>query len=166
MAKPRFFLTPAEYLSTAGRMSRMQYFVHGLLFAAVMFSGFMLMGASGLVDEGISTPQAALIYLAVMLPFLYLLVCLYAKRLHDLGWTAWWCVLALFDLPFDLGVTVANAFMVVPETIISANNIIGMVGNVTGLGLGLVLTFKAGDRGPNKYGPDPLRPPQLDTTVF
>lgn len=166
MAKPRFFLTPAEYLSAHGRISRLQYFVHGLIVAAVLIAIFAALGMTGMVDDTVDPLLWSLIYAVAMLGFTYLLVCLYAKRLHDLGWSGFWCLLALFDVPIDVAVTLTEAFTPLPEAVTSTNTAIGMIGNITGMGLGLVLTFKAGDRGRNKYGADPLKAPEPDTSVF
>ncbi|EGF93432.1 putative membrane protein [Asticcacaulis biprosthecium C19] len=107
-----------------------------------------------------------MIYVVVMSAFLWALVCLYAKRLHDLGWSAIWCVVALFDLPVDIVLNLVSLVTPVYETAWNFSNGLSTIGNVTAMIMGLILTFRRGQRGPNRYGPDPLQPPQTDTSVF
>jgi uncharacterized membrane protein YhaH (DUF805 family) len=167
MSKPKFFLSIPATFSPSGRMSRLQYFVYGIIYAIAVVGIFFAIYGSGTDAIGAADGKVqAWVFAAVMGVFLYFLICLYAKRLHDLGWPAILCAIALFDLPIDIVTTLVSAYVTVPEDILTINEIIGNVGNIIGMGFGIILTFKKGQSGANKYGPDPLRPSQAEASVF
>lgn len=165
MTKPRFFLPIHELATPKGRISRLQYFVFGLITAVIMVA--CSLGVTAIAEQfpGNAVVQT-LTYVIFMCVFLYTLVCLYAKRLHDLGWPAAICIIALFDIPIDIAINMADLVNPVPPAVWNFNTGLGGVGNVVAMVLGLILTFRRGQRGANKHGPDPLAPAETDTSVF
>lgn len=166
MSKPKFFLPIPVLLSLSGRISRLQYFVYGLIYTAIFLGAYVGFYAVASNASDVTEPVGAWIYAIIMAGFLYALVCNYGKRLHDLGSPAILCVFALFDLPLDIGVTLASAYVAIPEAVLKVNEISGNIGNVVAIGFGLILTFMPGQRGSNKYGPDPLQAPRPEVSVF
>jgi uncharacterized membrane protein YhaH (DUF805 family) len=170
MKKAKFFLSLPALLSLSGRMSRLQYFVYSLIYVVLFFAVFVGLGGSGLMPldaEGDPTgPASVIIYAIVILLFFYGIAGLYAKRLHDLGWPAALLILVLFDIPVDLAVSIAKAYMTVPPVVDTVQGVVDVLGKVASVGIGLFLTFRAGDKGANKYGPDPLKPPAPPIEVF
>ncbi len=172
MKKAKFFLSLSALLSASGRMSRLQYFVYGLIYAAIFFAVFLTAALNGLFmldDNGDltnPTPMSIAIYGVIYALFLYGLFGLYAKRLHDLGWPAALGILVIIDIPVDLIVPVAKTYIALPPVVDLVRQGVDLVAKIATIGLGLMLTFRPGDRGTNKYGPDPLKPPAPPIDVF
>jgi len=168
MQKPPFFIPVARHFSANGRISRLQYFVYGLIWL-VIFSlaigglGFAQYASTGQDVTGLS---GILMLGAVQLVLMYFVFCMAGKRAHDLGWSALICLLFLIDIPIDIAAQVARQYVTLApilETIVKG---IDVLANIASMGLGLALTFAPGIRGQNKYGPDPLRPPPAPIDVF
>jgi uncharacterized membrane protein YhaH (DUF805 family) len=170
MQKPKFFIPVLQWLSPRGRISRLQYFVYGLIWAAIFFSIFvgLIMGDELKMDEEghVATLIDFWINALLQLALIYVFFCLACKRLHDLSWPAWLALLIIIDIPVDLAADLARLYMTLPESAEMTVKIIDGLVKIASLGIGLNLTFRPGDRGINKHGPDPLRPPPIPIDVF
>ncbi|MBB2750356.1 UNVERIFIED_ORG: uncharacterized membrane protein YhaH (DUF805 family) [Rhizobium aethiopicum] len=126
-----------KYATFSGRASRSEYWWFMLFYFLALFvlgflAGVLAFATSG---GGAASPVSyavvicGLAILAVFLPLISLTV----RRFHDRNISGWW-YLAIFVLSF-----------------------IPYVGIVAGLAI-LVISVLPGTEGPNKFGPDPLRP--------
>ncbi len=170
MQKPKFFIPIQQWLSPKGRISRLQYFVYGLILAAVFMGVFLglIIGDELKIDEEghVATLFDFGINAVLQLALIYTLFCLASKRLHDLSWPAWLALLLIIDIPVDLAADLARLYMTLPEGAETTVKIIDGLVKIASLGIGLNLTFRPGDKGANKHGPDPLRPPPAPIEVF
>lgn len=172
MKKAKFFLSLPALLSFSGRMSRLQYFVYGLIYAAIFFAVFLAAALNGLFvlddngDLANPTIMSVTIYGLIYVVFLYAVFGLYAKRLHDLNWPAALGILVLIDLPVDLILPIVKTFTTLPPIVDTVRQGVDLVAKFATVGIGLMLTFRPGNKGANKYGPDPLKPPALPIDVF
>ncbi len=169
MQKPQFFIPVTRHFSVDGRISRLQYFVYGLIWL-VIFS--LAIGGLGFAqyasaDAHLDTGLSGILALgAVQLVLMYFVFCLGGKRAHDLGWSALICLLFLIDIPVDIAAEAARQYVTLPPAIELIVKGVDLLANIASMGLGLALTFAPGMRGQNKYGPDPLRPPPAPIDVF
>lgn len=133
-----------KYATFSGRASRSECWWFQLFYVLVLIGlGILaaLVAGSGGQDEPSSLLIAVgiiagLFVLAMLLPQMSLTV----RRFHDRDISGWW-YLAIF-----------------------IGNLIPYLNVVAGLA-GLVITVLRGTEGPNKYGPDPLRP-EMRAEVF
>jgi uncharacterized membrane protein YhaH (DUF805 family) len=146
-------------LSADGRIKRQAYWMGWIvLLVASLVGGFIL---------GLISRYASYVFsLALIYPY----VCIYAKRLHDLGQSGWLAAVpfGLSALTTCLGVyTLATTGLVSSFTpgdmassmaLISKLGPLMAVGSLSGL-IGLVfwlwLGIAEGQQGSNKYGPEP-----------
>ncbi len=160
MQKAKFWLPPGRLFSPMGRMSRLQYLVHGLL-AALGFLG--LVAASFLFS---AVPNVAtLVRGGLYLAYLYFAFCQYAKRLHDIGAPAA-VALAVIAVPLLFEIVMISTHMFAyPAAVMRGLD--GASSAFRGLPalVGLAMLFVPGNKGPNRYGADPSMPVS-QTEVF
>ena len=125
---------PGSILSFCGRLSRKKYFLYVLGDFALLMVG-MLLAFWGEAQSMSAVMDVGLILAVVSFIFFYSLA---ARRLHDFGQSAWWC-LALFVM-----------FRLLP----SGPDMKDALNLIIFAGLALI----PGDKGNNRYGPDPLDP--------
>jgi uncharacterized membrane protein YhaH (DUF805 family) len=168
MEKAPFLLPFKDYFHPRGRVSRLQYLVFSLVSTVIFVVAIYLPVQSEPAAALFETYSAGAygVYALAYLFWLYLVYCLNAKRLHDFSWPGALWLLVLADVPFSMGSEFAAYFTTVPDLIRQMTGFIETVCRVVTMILGLWVLLKRGDRGPNKYGPDPLQPPQADTSVF
>ncbi|MBB5666277.1 uncharacterized membrane protein YhaH (DUF805 family) [Rhizobium leguminosarum] len=122
-----------KYATFSGRASCSEYWWFMLFLALLLFVLVILAG--GIVMSGAATPVEALavigglFILAIFLP----LTSLQVRRFHDRNISGRW-YLALF-----------------------IGSLVPYVGIIAGIAI-LVISVLKGTEGPNKFGPDPLRP--------
>lgn len=126
---------PTDLLFIEGRMARARYLRLTLLAMMLMCFGTIMLIVPWamsrqhgivLVPLGVSSFFA----LAILVLGLWIAVASSIRRLHDMGWSAWW--LALCAVPVE---TIALPALLV---------------------LSLAMSFLRGASGANIYGPDPL----------
>jgi uncharacterized membrane protein YhaH (DUF805 family) len=135
-----------KYATFSGRASRSEYWWYYLFYILVMtvliIVGIGITAASGGVENGASSSVIAigviggLLILATIIPTLALIV----RRFHDRNMSGWW-YLGLVVLGFIPYVNVISGIAV------------------------FVISVLPGTVGPNKFGPDPLRP-EVRAEVF
>jgi uncharacterized membrane protein YhaH (DUF805 family) len=170
MNKPKFFLNLPALLSIHGRISRLQYFVYSLFYIVfcigLYFAAAMILAGLG---YNVDAPQGTISDISsdfTLLIFYYVFVCLAGKRMHDLGWSAWFAVLMFVDIPTGLVADFVIHYIHIPAFISESGKIVAGIWRFSGGLLGITLTFGPGMKGANKFGPDPLRPPQPEISVF
>lgn len=125
------------YLSSAGRMARLPYFLYALLLIViVVVLGVVLMAILG--------------HLGIILAYLiclYSFYCLMAKRLQD------------FDKPGSWAwVVIAIGLLASVLSVIAATTMLGQLVGLLQFILALIILFMPGTPGANKYGPAPGSP--------
>ncbi|MGR9139973.1 DUF805 domain-containing protein [Rhizobium leguminosarum] len=127
-----------KYATFSGRASRSEYWWFALFTYLIGFAFLILALAAGASSDqqgGVSSLVVAimvvggLFVLAIFLPLLSLQV----RRFHDRNISGWW-YLALIVL-----------------------GMVPYIGGITGLAITIISVFR-GTVGPNRFGPDPLRP--------
>lgn len=168
MSKARFFLPFPDYFHARGRISRLQYLVFMLAYIIttyVVLFAVILNRPPATEYTGIDI-SLLIISGALFTAWMYFGYCFQAKRLHDIAWPAALALIYLVQIPVLLAAAWAEYFMTVPDSVTDGVKALQNVCNAAGLIIGLFALFKPGDRGPNKYGPDPLQPVEPDTSVF
>lgn len=132
-----------KYINFSGRASRSEFWwfmlFYWLVLVGVSFLVFGVFGAlggpgnGGFGGPGVFLVLFGIVFLALFLPLLSVTV----RRLHDRDMSGWWYlgVLILGQVPY-LGVLISIGF--------------------------LVLMALKGTDGPNRFGPDPLKPAGAD----
>ena len=119
-----------------GRINRAEFITRVILLGITC--GVSIVGVGVLYAMGMTIPA---VLLGVFAAWVYWrIVMAYVKRCHDLEWSGWFALPVLLekgDLLFD------------NETLIVIFNVIALI-------LSLLLVFRKGTTGANRYGKDPL----------
>ncbi|NJC41123.1 uncharacterized membrane protein YhaH (DUF805 family) [Brevundimonas alba] len=174
-----------RYAVFRGRARRAEYWLF-VLFQGVVVGGCLAMAIGSLdnpqnpgVAFGNFMKWLGLYGLASTVLFVPYLAVL-ARRLHDIGQTAWWMLLMLPGAlwPFLAGQNMAGAFRRINAGVaeseaaaifvqaFSQSMLIILIAGACSLGL-MVMTVLPGTQGPNRFGPDPRNPdaPAPDRTT-
>jgi uncharacterized membrane protein YhaH (DUF805 family) len=163
MKSPRILLPINELLNPYGRITRLQYVVHLALYTAILLplAGVLIVVGIGGFFE--AHPIVVLCNVATIgLAGSFLMFCLHAKRLHDVGLPAVIGLVMLTGGPAVLGVFavrllnmqfIDSAF----PFITLASGVFGIFSNAS-IGIGGYLMMAPGQKGDNPYGLDPLDP--------
>ena len=150
-------------LSPSGRISRQPYWIATLV----------------LVGAGVVASMVPFLNLIFFLASIYFWICVYNKRLHDLGRSGWWQL-----IPWVAGIAslaaLITAFIPILGTLMSGVRddeavlaamlgsgsalLVSGLGGLVGLAFHIWLGLMPGQPGANKYGPNPLNP--VDAEVF
>lgn len=126
-----------------GRINRKEYFIR-LLLLGLGYGFFMTFSVTAFIlatGRGTALGYVPFGLLALLTLFIFWrLVMTYVKRLHDLEWSGWLAVFIVFYPIFDFW----------------NNEILSLIVSLGVFVLSLILLFKRGTRGVNKYGKDPL----------
>ena len=163
MQKAQFWIPLANHFLAKGRLSRLQYFLYGIVYALVYFAVLFGVGA-GMEVAGKTQLQNVIVAVITTLAT-YIFFCLDAKRLHDLNWPAFIAAILLSEPLISTYLTMAKGFVPLPDV----STILPIIDKVWSIGsgiVGLIMLFGPGNKGQNKYGPDPLRPPAAPIDVF
>ena len=130
------------FTSPSGRISRKQFWLHGFL---PIFIGNIVLGWIPILGQLIS------------LALLWASICINFKRFHDLGYPGWWSLIAFFPalaggillgLSFYL-YNSAGLFWLLAEILFGITLLVVLAQFI-------FVYIRAGQEGPNQYGPDPL----------
>jgi uncharacterized membrane protein YhaH (DUF805 family) len=130
------------FTSPSGRISRRQFWLHGVL---AIIAASILLGWIPIIGQILS------------LFFFWASICIAFKRFHDLGLPGWWSLLYLVPM-LAAAVVVALGF-VMPSfmgTAFLLAKILGGISLLIGLAQLFFVYIRIGQEGPNQYGPDPL----------
>ena len=142
-----------RYADFKGRAPRPEYW---WFIAAVVVCSFLAQFVDNIM--GTSDVLSAILNLAVLLPSVAVTI----RRLHDTDRTGWW--LLIYVIPFVVVVIVAiwlGLGSVPAENVTALFVILGLAMFAAGITLFVFLVLP-GTGGPNRYGPDPYGPSQLE----
>lgn len=128
-----------KYATFSGRASRSEYWWSYLAYFLVMVVFVFVFGGmfAAFVGEGSSSPLIVMALVGglfvLLLAAFWPAIAVQVRRFHDRNISGWW-YLALFIL-----------------------SMVPYVGVIAGIAI-LVISVLRGTEGPNKFGPDPLRP--------
>jgi len=130
------------FTSPSGRISRRQFWLHGVL---PLIGASIVLGWIPLIGQILS------------LAFLWGGICIAFKRFHDLGYPGWYSLLYLVPMVAAGILVVAGMFMVsfIDLAWLLAEILWGL-GFLIGLAQLIFVYVRVGQQGPNQYGPDPL----------
>ena len=130
------------FTSPSGRISRRQFWLHGVL---AIIAASIVLGWIPVIGQILS------------LFFFWAGICIAFKRFHDLGLPGWWS-LAYLVPTLVAAVLIALGF-VMPSfmgTAFLLAKILGGISLLIGLAQLIFVYIRLGQEGPNQYGPDPL----------
>jgi len=140
-------LPPANYwiklfTSPSGRVSRLQFWLHGML--PIVLANILLV-------------WIPFIGQLIALLLLWASICLGFKRFHDLGYPGWWSLVYLVPL-FAAGVFLILGFAMTSFLSVAwlLAEILAGVSFLIGIAQLVLVYIRLGQEGPNQYGPDPL----------
>lgn len=87
-----------EFFSFEGRIKRSEYLVSIVVLNIVSFFVGLFIGAASNTSAGIDAVVAGVVYLLFGLCYLWIFLAQSAKRLHDIGLSGWFSILALIPL--------------------------------------------------------------------
>ena len=138
-AKGNYWITLLT--SPRGRISRKQFWLHGVLPIVI---GSVVLGWIPLIGQLIS------------LVLLWSSICIAFKRFHDHGYPGWWSLVYLIPL-VAAGIVFALSFYYLDaDWPVTVAKILWGIGGLIMLAQLIVVYVRAGQKGDNQYGPDPL----------
>ncbi|MBI3705616.1 MAG: DUF805 domain-containing protein [Rhizobiales bacterium] len=130
------------FTSPSGRISRRQFWLHGVLPIVV---GNIVLGWIPILGQLVS------------LVLLWGTICIGFKRFHDLGYPGWYSLLYL--VPMVAGVVIFSLGLFMTSFVNMAwllAEILWGIAFLIGLAQLIFVYIRVGQEGPNQYGPDPL----------
>ena len=127
-----------------GRINRSEYFVRSILIAlggSLMMAGVGYGYVKAIFRQSLFGWGLVIVCGLLLSWLIWRMIMTYVKRLHDLGWTGWLVIPFVFPEIF-------NHFLKID----ALSNIFSLLMLI----LSLLLLFKRGTKGVNKYGKDPL----------
>ena len=148
----RWSMTLNEQLtSLEGRINRLRYLTNNILLiigSAIygLFAGIII----GLIWAVLDFPESIVDFLAgiVLMPVLYVIYAITVKRLQDMNWgDGWTTYLQIF--------TAVMALWLITPIGSSVESSLDLITSIMSIPL-IVCLFAPGEKGPNRFGPDPL----------
>jgi len=130
------------FTSPYGRISRRQFWLHGVL---AILAASIVLGWIPIIGQILS------------LFFFWASICIAFKRFHDLGLPGWWSL--LYIIPMLAAAVVIGLGFVMTSFLDMAwllAKILWGIGLLVGLAQLIFVYIRIGQEGPNQYGPDPL----------
>lgn len=168
----RWMMLPlTRYAEFSGRSRRQEFWMFFLLqlisyvlltitafIVGIGVAGFSTLGQGASADGGVIGAVAglgmiALLYVAIFLGLFIPNLALAARRLHDTGRSGWWQL--LYWAPWILSLFVSLAAAASPSTTAVLLNALFSGLQLIGLLVLIVFYCLEGNRGPNRFGPDP-----------
>ncbi|MCL2672832.1 MAG: DUF805 domain-containing protein [Alphaproteobacteria bacterium] len=136
-------------------MNRLAYLIWWLILlgAGTLIALLTVIGAAVVLAVSGGSFVAAGVFLVpmgvIILVYVWISIMFVIKRVHDMGYSGGW-VLLFYILAFVLGIT---GFVI---ELLLDSSVMAVLANLLGLAFMLLLFFKKGTAGDNRYGPDPL----------
>jgi len=130
------------FTSPSGRISRRQFWLHGVL---AIIAASIVLGWIPVIGQILS------------LAFFWASICIAFKRFHDLDYPGWWSLLYLVPMlaaAVVLGLGFAMTSFMGMAWLLA--KILWGIGLLIGLAQLIFVYVRVGQEGPNQYGPDPL----------
>lgn len=163
MQKAQFWIPLANHFLAKGRLSRLQYFLYGIVYAVIYLA--VLFGLSAAMATTGKTDLHSVVVAVIVTLMSYVFFCLEAKRLHDMNWPAFIAAVLLSEPLISTYLRAAAGFVLLPD-VFPILKILDPIWRFGSGIVGLIMLFGPGNKGANKYGPDPLRPPAPPIDVF
>ena len=130
------------FTSPSGRISRKQFWLHGVLPIIV---ASIVLGWIPVIGQILS------------LAFLWGSICIAFKRFHDLGYPGWYSLVYLIPM-VAAGIVLGVGFVLTTFLTLAwlLAKILWGVGMLIALAQLIFVYIRVGQEGPNEYGPDPL----------
>ena len=127
--------------SPNGRISRKQFWLHGVVPIVI---ASVLLGWIPIVGQLIS------------LALLWSSICIAFKRFHDVGYPGWWSLVYIVPMIAGTIVFVLSFYYLDSDWPARLGEILWILGGLVMLAQLIFVYIRAGEQGPNRYGPDPL----------
>jgi uncharacterized membrane protein YhaH (DUF805 family) len=130
------------FISPSGRISRKQFWLHGVLPIVV---ASIVLGWIPVIGQILS------------LAFLWGSICIAFKRFHDLGYPGWYSLVYLIPM-LAAGIVLGVGFVVTAFFSLAwlLAKILWGIGALIAIAQLVFVYIRVGQEGPNEYGPDPL----------
>jgi uncharacterized membrane protein YhaH (DUF805 family) len=155
MANSYRLMTLKQMVVPNGRLSRTQYLLHitisGVLMVALLIAVMIFYIPLDLT--GIPRPLRISAITLAIVPLALFTLFLTIKRAHDLGMPAVVVTPMFISAPF---LVARAAFPDAPEALESAVNVTTEIVRTANIGMGFYFLLAPGEKGGNRYGPDPL----------
>jgi len=140
-----------QLTSLEGRINRLRYLTNNiLLYILAAIYGLFAAIIIGLLWTVLDFPESIFDFLAgiVLMPVLYVVYAITVKRLQDMNWgDGWTTYLQIF--------TAVMALWLITPIGSSVEYALGWITTIMGIPF-IVCLFAPGEKGPNRFGPDPL----------
>ena len=145
----------ALFTSPAGRISRKQFWLHGVL----PLIGFSIVLRILVYIALIVMPVTMILFanVVILLILLWPEFCISSKRFHDVGYPGWYNLGWILPLIFGELVSTLDLFFLSFAVLLSTVALVLWgIGVLVSLAALIFVYIRAGQQGPNQYGPDPL----------
>lgn len=144
----------ALFTSPSGRLSRKQFWLHGVLPLVVIGIVLRVVGYIGLF---IVPTFILYIDLVIFLVLLWPQLCISYKRFHDVGYPGWYNWLWAAPLAAAQLLTTVELFFYTFAYLLGVIALtLSTIGGLIVLAALIFVYVRVGQQGPNQYGPDPL----------
>lgn len=146
-----------EFVSPKGRLNRLPYFANAAAVNIISFAiSFIFMGLMSWAIEAETAVSLVvqMIWVALVIFLNYVWFCLVAKRLHDMGLTAWIGLIIWADTTFLL-ITMTMEIVGQPLSLYADTDLIQTVITIVRVIFSLIILFTPGQKGENRFGKSP-----------
>lgn len=141
---PPFDYWKTLFLSPSGRISRRQFWLHGVL---------------AIIIVSIVLGWIPIINVLMMFATFWASICISFKRFHDVGYPGWWSLI-LSVLMFVAPLLMVGSYIADSAALWSLGTMLYAAGVIVFIVQLIFVYLRKGNEGTNRYGPDPLTTPQ------
>jgi uncharacterized membrane protein YhaH (DUF805 family) len=142
------------FTTAEGRISRKQFWLHGVL----PLIGVSIVLRILVYVLLIIMPVTMILFadLAIFLILLWPQYCISSKRFHDVGYPGWYNLLWIIPVILAQALSALDLFLLqFAYLLYVASLTLSVIGGLVGLAALIFVYIRAGQQGPNQYGPDP-----------